>query len=1092
MASLFHNQKRVIENFLTSLETFFGEQTTRIDQTNKVNINAMHSAVKAIKANLPTTDIDTSHVNIEAHLEKLTVYRHLLFGYLYLIQHILESILVNNTESISANDMDALKGYYDTLDTFRKGILGDPDVSEPGISAASSGETLEMLLRYLSFFKTKLDPEMQAFLDKGSYDQQDIDVLKGLLIQLTDKPSNQEMLEYKNYFEKLGNISGIISNLLAVQGKITYDNIQEVKIFNDTSKLKTMVDKIFDTNATNPPNVQHGPDIIAWMNRIVGNASLQPMEQPNKADVLAKKDAIGLLDPFYYSLVDLYETVSGAVRVYIRTKDIVEGVPVVPVTDKNTGTETSNGIFKDYDTNKMKLSIPGQPLETFGPFYKVVPTGTTNKELITKDYINMKNFVVMFDKAKTNGTQLSLVFFTYGHSGSGKTFTLFNKDPLNPENQGVLYMMQSIFEERGYKMEFNDYCKVYGYLQGDTFLPEQKVVHSEPEKKMSYASDVDAFVKEQIDVSVLPKTQSFNEDEFVQSLSIDSFIKPTPNNPQSSRGFMVVWFDVSYNGVKAGKIGFVDMAGNEDPYDLLVKLSPTLQWPTAGKKSFLQLEQSGINYGTIDLVCNLLQQQVLTYVKSTVEFMTRIFRLLHTKADKISMEKSLSNMLRMFHESYIDSATSYSLTTATQENIKLVKELNETNSKSVCRAVSQMLTYFDKDDSWMQQALLSRQIKDVKILRKKSKDFNDYSSYNNAVDIFKKCQDVKANDIFFHVGSVSNTSEGVNKYVKISASVLTNDSKLTTKLVKYAIKKELEGLEKDQGKITTLNTYIKETLSQIRSFVHGEGNTSVDSLKTVIQLCDTILYVLINEKKDSSDKTRSTEIMNTLKYASLVKYMVGLDGKDAKLVAQQVYDQNLDILFKIDKSLDLTVREEDIQSILTPLFVQGIKDVKLRTNPQEDFKRNVNRVYDECIRFMRTYFSTVRRNVIINKKEYPFSQDYLLRIIQEGFFINQANAELVEFLRKKKEGEVLTYTEKCVLDKAQFYFEVYDKFKDLSNVPGKACQTYTGLVPILQDVFEKDATAKYIMLCNVRREEDIKYRTGAIDTLRLVEKLKST
>jgi hypothetical protein len=38
----------------------------------------------------------------------------------------------------------------------------------------------------------------------------------------------------------------------------------------------------------------------------------------------------------------------------------------------------------------------------------------------------------------------------------------------------------------------------------------------------------------------------------------------------------------------------------------------------------------------------------------------------------------------------------------------------------------------------------------------------------------------------------------------------------------------------------------------------------------------------------------------------------------------------------------------------------------------------------------------------------------------------------------------------------------------------------------------KNEYAKYIMLCNIRREKDIKYRYGAIDMLTLVDKLKST
>lgn len=1151
MSTLFFRQRTVIVTFLQKLESFLSSKLEANDKdivTLKTNIARMKTTVAQIIQTLPNDEVDTSmfdesKLNEPKMAEKMVVYNHLMYGYMYLIQHTLETVLMTDAPV----DMDSLKEFYQSLDTYRRSIISKENCD------GGDSQTLGLLLKYINYFSNNVNSGLQKYIDKTQQQNEaltpeEIKELNKILEELTDKPSDKQIEDYKTFYAKLDNIRSIITNLKSSEdrfGKVNWNEVDEFKIENQKNIID-IIGKITESSTLSEmgESVNFVKSIIDEMGR-EGNMKKASTDLTISEVSKVTKDLTDKVDEFYFSLVDLYETVSGAVRVYIRTKDYVKGDDEITADIDGKGMD-KYGILKNTETKMITLKNGAEEIR-FGPFYNVIPSGTTNKGLIDKDYINMKSFLAKFDKSSMN-KQTNLVFFTYGYSGSGKSFSLFNKDVDASgnvgQNSGILYTIQAIFQEHKYKLEFKNYCKIYGYLNGDKFAyakdKQSFRIEADKERLSTYQTDTDGtatFIKEQIEVSIL---ENFNKDK----LTPDDFIKSTPNNPQSSRGFLVVWFDVirvKLDGSEVvGKIGFVDMAGNEDPYDLLVKLSPTLIWP--GKKvdstniysSFMEVgERNPLNYGTMDLVCGLLQKQIFNYISLTVSCLAKMYRI----NSKVTGKGIESPLIKLMIELFVVREIEGKHFILDNENdLELCDSLNKMNQDSICNIVQNMVTMYDKEKSDDKKIFnLGRKAVEYDSIESGKKDMGKlyYSWSGSTPDVKHKIMGkdatgiidvmlntkMKKDDVFFYTNSFTSDA----KYITIPIVIKTFDSEHTQKLIKYAIKKELESLEKqfkhvdassiknsNDGTVKGIVPTLEILVSKLKKKVPKAPSDAFAQYKIEVdEQCDKILYNLINADKHSDDMQRTKHIMDILKYASLAKYMSGLSSStivsDYVPIDKNGKQNDMNIKFKIDKIRLDSVKVQDIVDETTKLFVNNQqtkfdpKDVpKLIDKP--DFINNLNEIYRNCFEFLKEYFSNTTQEIKINGDDYPFPRDYLLRIIQEGFFINQANAELVQFLKQKKKGDVVNSLPNCILDKTQFYFENYNKFKNLT-VEGEdpdekqVCENYTKLVDLLKETFENEkdgASTKYIMLCNVRREQDIKFRTGAIDTLKLVQSLKST
>jgi hypothetical protein len=284
-------------------------------------------------------------------------------------------------------------------------------------------------------------------------------------------------------------------------------------------------------------------------------------------------------------LTNIYEDLSGAVRVYIRIKPLLGGEQQLPtVTLKTVENKRTKSLIVDCSESpdtKFK-----EPL-TFGEFYGIFDETYTNLDLYTGQIgypssglkVDVNNLVDSSDSVSPglysvfNQIQdgYSIVLFGYGLSGSGKTLTLLGSKGApgilhygltNLQNVSKI-KLKYLFEQYYYKVNFN-YREVTGHIHNLINRVPQMAAFSKDENE-----EFKQVIPGYIDVNAMRV-----EDLSAFTDIVDSYrqkhgrIKQTPNNPQSSRSHLYYVFEITFTDGKSGYITIVDMAGRESPLDI--------------------------------------------------------------------------------------------------------------------------------------------------------------------------------------------------------------------------------------------------------------------------------------------------------------------------------------------------------------------------------------------------------------------------------------------------------------------------------------------------------------------------------------------
>ncbi len=271
-------------------------------------------------------------------------------------------------------------------------------------------------------------------------------------------------------------------------------------------------------------------------------------------------------------LTNIYEDLSGAVRVYIKIKPLLQN-------------QTQAIQLKINDTNTRITVSDQNETKSYGDFYNIYEPEYTNVDMFTGNVtgIESKNLNVEVDtidgsshKALYNTFKqvqdgYSIVFFGYGVSGSGKTRVLLG----DQNTPGIIHYglsnlpnikkisVKNIFEQYIYKFSpnTNNISGKIHHLYG--FISELKT-HSIDEVndfltfmvEKNFEGDLDNFNIKYI-------TDMFN---IIEKYRIQQHrIKKTPNNPVSSRSHLFITFEIEFTTGKVGHITMVDAAGREDP-----------------------------------------------------------------------------------------------------------------------------------------------------------------------------------------------------------------------------------------------------------------------------------------------------------------------------------------------------------------------------------------------------------------------------------------------------------------------------------------------------------------------------------------------
>ena len=273
------------------------------------------------------------------------------------------------------------------------------------------------------------------------------------------------------------------------------------------------------------------------------------------------------LDLYKSKMISLYEEILGAVRVYVRINSRYDKPeqPISYITDN------------DYkNINKIQnhdLSTPLKSYEFTGVFDF---TFKTNKALLegpptSKPKIDDISIKPMFELLKL-GT--NVVFFGYGYSGSGKTYTLLgNSDVPGLLQEGLQSItdiesitVSNVFELYKHTVNLSGNIGVKDIiinLHGILDIPDMTKPKQEQEQKCKDINPIINITKIQTDITRLLS------DITLCRINLGSKrIKPTINNPESSRSHLFIIFKIKFNDGKEANLTIVDMAGMEDPNNI--------------------------------------------------------------------------------------------------------------------------------------------------------------------------------------------------------------------------------------------------------------------------------------------------------------------------------------------------------------------------------------------------------------------------------------------------------------------------------------------------------------------------------------------
>ncbi|NBU33771.1 hypothetical protein EB118_01960 [bacterium] len=284
-------------------------------------------------------------------------------------------------------------------------------------------------------------------------------------------------------------------------------------------------------------------------------------------------------------LTNIYEDLSGAVRVYIRIK------PLLGLEQRNrTVSIESNGGIQQ---KRVKITC-GTREESFGEFYGVFDQSFTNKDVYT-GIENSESVVTALDNSATHidvdsivqsqdtvspglwstirqvEDGYSVVIFGYGASGSGKTMTLLG----NGKIPGLIHFARSNLRGvRSFKLKylFEQYYSLINFnfkkITGKIHTLVGKIPQLE---QFTYAENNQfaADLKSAIDLDDIKESDLFGLTRITDNYRKRNLrVAKTPNNPESSRSHLYMVFEVTFENDTRGYITFVDTAGRESPTDI--------------------------------------------------------------------------------------------------------------------------------------------------------------------------------------------------------------------------------------------------------------------------------------------------------------------------------------------------------------------------------------------------------------------------------------------------------------------------------------------------------------------------------------------
>ena len=478
----------------------------------------------------------------------------------------------------------------------------------------------------------------------------------------------RKFMSVNNMFYRKKEIMTILDNLINSTSINTFTNLNEnIKnnIVKKYSIIKQEINKhilFLDLN-----KYMSSPNIILFKNK--NTVKNVPSSFCDELNIISEYwDAnIGIFREQDRQLTNIYEDLSGAVRVYIKIK------PLIGIEQKD------NTVYIEGKQKKVTIDclevINVNKKETYGDFYGVFDETFTNRDVYTgienptedpnNIKVNIDNIIESADSVHpglySTFAQVedgySIVLFGYGNSGSGKTYTLLGQD----SSPGLLHFglsnlknvqqikLKYLFEQyigRG-KPGFNPaFHKITGNIIN--------LINEVPQMRKYSINETQEFmdnIPTGVDCNKL-KIKDINiiVDYIEKYRKERSRIKKTPNNPVSSRSHLYMVYEITFDTGKIGYITIVDTAGRESPIDIYnifidnssrnASLTSIFSLDTGKGIVGSYLNKKYLDY-VPDNVYNILREGF--YINETINHLIYFFNKKNYKKTTVKIQTNLDN-----------------------------------------------------------------------------------------------------------------------------------------------------------------------------------------------------------------------------------------------------------------------------------------------------------------------------------------------------------------------------------------------------------------------------------------------------------------
>lgn len=474
----------------------------------------------------------------------------------------------------------------------------------------------------------------------------------------------KKFINVNNMFFRKSQIISILDNLINNSTNTSSSSINFLNesvrnnIINDFESVKQEINKHINfmdlARYINSPNVElfkskatlkNIPDTFC---EELNNIS---MYWDNNINLFTEQDRI---------LTNIYEDLSGAVRVYIKIKPLIGGEQ-----RQQTKTVYTEGMTKNITINCLNKS------KTFGEFYGVFNDTFSNKDVYTGiqgsgDILELK-IDNLYELENVSASTISpglynifkqvedgysIVLFGYGLSGSGKTTSLIG----NKGIPGVLhYGLANLNEVSNIKVKYlfeqyiDKFVPTINNIRGQII----NLVNEVPQLKnysINEQEEFRDFINSQLDLNNITPDGITELTYILESYRKNhSRIKKTPNNPMSSRSHLYIVFEIKF---KTGNIGYmtvVDTAGQESPiniFNMFIDTSrkvdlTTILGPTGGPgivKKYLKSQYT--DWSPTDIY-DILNEGV--YINETLNHLIYFFNKKNYKSTNIRKITNMNN-----------------------------------------------------------------------------------------------------------------------------------------------------------------------------------------------------------------------------------------------------------------------------------------------------------------------------------------------------------------------------------------------------------------------------------------------------------------